>query len=65
MGIGGNRRKQMVAKCDCISEFQDKLYGKQMRVFNPGKISVGSQLFRCTKCGREKNLNIKETREEK
>lgn len=41
-------------KCTCKSEFQDKLYGKGVRLFNccgdsKGKITG----YRCTVCGKE------------
>lgn len=39
--------------CNCVSEFQDQVYGKGYRLFNPkGK---GSKVdgYRCTVCGRE------------
>lgn len=37
-------------KCTCVSEFQDQLYGKQMRAVNVmhGKAGNG---YRCTVCG--------------
>lgn len=37
-----------IKKCACISKFQDKKYGKKMRVFN--KTMKG---YCCTVCGRE------------
>jgi hypothetical protein len=39
----------MIKKCFCDNKFQDKKYGKKMRVFN--KTMKG---HRCTNCGREK-----------
>lgn len=41
-----------IMRCDCKSDFQDQLYGKGMRYWNPcgkGKDQGGS--FRCTVCG--------------
>ena len=39
-----------VLKCKCTHEFQDKQYGKNMRVFNPtGK--DGKSGYRCSVCG--------------
>ena len=47
-----------IAQCKCVSEQQDKLYGKHMRVWNP--IGKGNQStgFRCTVCGAETKSNI-------
>lgn len=42
-----------VLKCSCVSEFQDKEYGKGMRVFSPtAKVdkSSGRRQWRCTVC---------------
>jgi hypothetical protein len=36
--------------CSCASEYQDKLYGKQIRVFN-----VKPSGARCTVCGKVTN----------
>lgn len=41
-------------QCTCQSEFQDKLYGKRMRLHNScgdnkGKVTS----YRCTVCGKE------------
>lgn len=43
-----------IMKCSCISEFQDKEYGKGNRVFN----SCGDDAtrFRCATCGKEIKL---------
>ena len=38
---------------DCRSEFQDKTYGKGMRVMN--KCKLGTSL-RCTVCDKEKSV---------
>ena len=41
-----------VMKCSCKHEFQDSVYGKNMRVFNPiGKSQ--DRGYRCTVCGKE------------
>lgn len=37
----------IIAKCDCKSEFQDRKYGKGMRIKNS---YTGG--FRCTVCGK-------------
>lgn len=36
-----------ILKCSCKHEFQDRTYGKGMRVFNETKIK---DRFRCTVC---------------
>ena len=46
-----------IAQCKCISEQQDKLYGKRMRVWNPIGKSNQSEGFRCTVCGAEMKSN--------
>ena len=38
----------MIRKCSCKNEFQDKTYGKDLRVKN--KTQKG---YRCTACGKE------------
>lgn len=39
-------------KCKCQSAFQDELYGKNIRVFNPaGKGSGQGDSYVCTVCG--------------
>lgn len=41
-----------VMNCNCLSEFQDRMYGKNQRLFNAmGK--DGKDGWRCTICGRE------------
>lgn len=41
-----------IKKCTCHSDFQDKIYGKNNRVFNSiGKDDKGG--YRCTVCGKE------------
>ena len=41
--------------CTCESKFQDKLYGKGVRIHNSA-INVGSKVekYRCTVCGGER-----------
>ena len=46
-----------IAQCKCVSEQQDKLYGKQMRVWNPIGKNNQSDGFRCTVCGAETKSN--------
>lgn len=40
-----------IMTCLCVSEYQDKEYGKMLRLFNQMK-TVG--MWRCTICGKEK-----------
>lgn len=42
----------VVKPCDCVHEFQDKQYGKGIRLFNEGK---DGKFFRCTVCKKTKN----------
>jgi len=37
----------IIAKCNCVNEYQDKMYGKGMRAKN----SKGTG-FKCTVCGK-------------
>jgi len=41
-------------KCTCVSKYQDKIYGKGKRVFNPLQGNVKG--YRCTVCGKTKNI---------
>jgi hypothetical protein len=43
-----------VKHCDCVSEFQDSIYGKGMRAMNAkgGQKSTGG--YCCTVCGKTK-----------
>lgn len=44
-----------IFSCTCNHEFQDSVYGKRNRVFNPrGKGDTPSG-YRCTVCGKEIN----------
>lgn len=40
--------KGTIAKCTCVSEYQDGVYGKGMRAKNP----TSSGGFKCTVCGK-------------
>ena len=42
-----------ILKCVCYHKAQDKLHGKQMRVFNLTK-KGGENTYRCTVCLRER-----------
>lgn len=46
-----------IAQCKCVSEQQDKLYGKRMHVWNPIGKNNQSDGFRCTICGAETKSN--------
>lgn len=53
----------MRIKCNCISEFQDKRYGVNIRIGNPCKIQNGKPTkARCTVCGREDILTEQKER---
>lgn len=40
-----------IKACACESQYQDKMYGKNIRVHNVGK----SGTLKCTVCGNKKN----------
>lgn len=45
----------MLIKCDCKSDFQDKVYGVNTRVANQTVSKSGDKkIGRCTICGKEK-----------
>lgn len=48
----------MRVNCSCVHEFQDKRYGKGVRIANPinKAIKEGRDAHRCTVCGREHTL---------
>lgn len=50
-----------IAKCTCENEYQDKLYGKGMRVHNAfgGR---GADRGRCTVCGNSNSIPKEKTR---
>lgn len=51
----------MIAKCVCENKYQDELYGKGKRVFNPMGLK-GKNGGRCTSCKREDaSLIVKES----
>lgn len=43
-----------IVQCTCEHEFQDKTFGKKMRVHNKLQSSPGNEKYRCTVCGKEK-----------
>jgi len=43
----------IVKKCECKSEFQDKIYGKDMRLHN---LSKNEKSCKCTVCRKSKNV---------
>ena len=42
----------MILLCKCVNEFQDKKYGKGMRVHTPKNKEINK--YKCTVCGNEK-----------
>lgn len=49
-----------IMKCSCQHEFQDQMYGKGMRVWNPtGKGSNQGDGYVCTVCGATTNGGTK------
>ena len=47
----------IVKPCDCQHEGQNKLHGKQMRVWNQIKTAQGAKnKYRCTVCLKEKEF---------
>ena len=48
----------MIAKCDCINEFQDIRYGKGNRVHN----STTKFKIRCVVCGKEQSPKEQENK---
>lgn len=42
----------MIYNCTCVNEYQDKLYGKNKRVFNAMGLD-GKSGIRCATCGKE------------
>jgi len=42
----------MILLCKCVNEYQDKKYGKNMRVHTPMNKEVNK--YKCTVCGNEK-----------
>jgi hypothetical protein len=41
-------------ECNCTSEYQDKKYGKGIRIHNACGASKGNPGYRCTVCGNQK-----------
>lgn len=44
----------MVKPCNCINEYQDKKYGKGLRVHTPVNSKKNGTSARCTVCGTTK-----------
>jgi len=40
----------MILKCSCSHQYQDKKYGKFLRVHNKMKKDDRQQMYRCTVC---------------
>lgn len=51
----------MIISCSCVNEYQDKVYGKGLRVHNPRAKtkSQTQQTFRCTVCKAEKVRSVR------
>lgn len=43
-----------ILKCACTHDYQDKKYGKDMRVMNQTRKDSGKG-YRCTVCGKEQS----------
>lgn len=41
----------MILECTCRHEFQDRMYGRQMRVHNRSDKPGQTNKYRCTVCG--------------
>jgi len=49
--------KQMIVRCKCKHEYQDKKYGKGNRVHNECSSRIkGQKIVRCTVCGNTKQV---------
>lgn len=47
--------KTLLKPCTCESNYQDKHYGKMLRLHNEAKSKTpGQPMWRCTVCGKEK-----------
>lgn len=46
----------MILKCNCSNSYQDKLYGKGMRIHNICSKDPRIKQARCTVCGKVKNI---------
>ena len=42
-----------IKRCECKSEYQDKRYGRKLRVHNESKTNTGIA-YKCTVCGSKK-----------
>lgn len=51
-----SKRNVAIKACDCVSPFQDKTYGKGLRVHNRTKQNSPEPVrrWRCAVCGKEK-----------
>jgi hypothetical protein len=60
--VEGQVARYKIAPCSCRSEYQDKKYGKGMRVFT-GRFPSGKLGgWRCTVCGKTVALDAKEAK---
>lgn len=45
--------RTVIIRCNCKSEYQDKVYGNNKRVANVKGDKADSTKYRCTVCGKE------------
>lgn len=50
----GGVKMSAIKQCDCVNEYQDKRYGKGMRVHTP-LANLKNGAWRCTVCGKTKS----------
>ena len=43
----------IIRQCDCTHTQQDKLHGKNLRVWNPRMVKGRLKGYRCTVCGKQ------------
>ena len=51
----------VIAKCDCVHEYQDKIHGKGKRLMNEDK----SGDVKCTVCGKKSSVSKSEKKGKK
>ena len=54
-----------VIECTCKHEFQDRAYGKGMRIHNFAPKAGGQGMWRCTVCKNEKAKQYRALKNEK
>ena len=53
-----------VMACTCKHDFQDKTYGRGLRLFNYGRKINGTGGYRCTVCGATRGAATPPTKKE-